>query len=313
MLKSTILTFLIVASLLHSKAQPASPNIFTAVTHNDIGAVRLLLNQGIDPNSYDEDGDRLLMYAALYSSVDCMQLLLEKGSDPNGKNSFDETALIWSLHDPAKIKMLIQHGADVNAKAKSGNTPFLIAAVGHGKLETLKLLMNSGADVFAVNNKKENALIRAALFGDTATVSFLLRKGIDVNSYSQDSATALLNAAFSVNTPVVIQLLEKGADPDMIGFLGLTALTAAATYNDVESVNALLKKVKKINVQDQLGFTPLIWAAYNEHDNVNIIQAIIDKGADINIKSNDGSTALSMAQKKGNTPTVALLQKAGAK
>jgi len=134
-----------------------------------------------------------------------------------------------------------------------------------------------------------------------------------VNARSSDTATALINAALNVNTPVVIQLLENGADPDVICFFGLTALAAAATYDDVESVTALLKKVKKINVQDQLGFTPLIWAAYNEHDNVAIIRAIIDKGANINMKSNDGSTALSMALKKGNTPTVALLQKAGAK
>jgi len=312
MLKSTILAFLIVASFWHSKAQPASSNIFTAVKENDIGAVRSLLNQGIDPNSYEEDGDHLLMYAALYSSVDCMQLLLEKGSDPNKKNSFDETALIWSLHDPAKIKLLIQHGADVNAKARSGNTAFLIAAVGHGKLETLKLLMNSGADVFAVNNKKENALIRAALFGDTATVSFLLGKGIDVNSYSKDSATALLNAAFSVNTPVVIQLLERGADPDKPGSFGSTALAASATYNDLESVNALVKKVKKINAQDQDGYTPLMWAVYNEHENVAIIQALMDKGADLNLKAKNGSTALSWALKKGNTAVVTLLRRAGA-
>ena len=311
--KFIIFIFFTVVSLPDSSAQTTSSNIFTAVKENDIATVRSLLSQGTDPNCYDEDGDRLLMLAALYSSVDCMQLLLEKGSDPNGKNILDETALIWSLHDPAKIKLLIQHGADVNAKAKSGNTAFLIAAVGHENLETLTLLMKSGADVLALNNRKENALIRAASFGDTATVSFLINKGIDVNARSSDTATALINAALNVNTPVVIQLLENGADPDVICFFGLTALAAAATYDDVESVTALLKKVKKINVQDQLGFTPLIWAAYNEHDNVAIIRAIIDKGANINMKSNDGSTALSMALKKGNTPTVALLQKAGAK
>ena len=81
------------------------------------------------------------------------------------------------------MKLLIQHGADVNAKAKSGNTPLLIASVGHGKYEAVKLLMDKGADAFAVNNRKENALIRASLFGDTATVSLLLSKGIDINAY----------------------------------------------------------------------------------------------------------------------------------
>ena len=61
------------------------------------------------------------------------------------------------------------------------------------------------------------------------------------------------------------------------------------------------------------GFTPLMWAVYNDHDNVDIIKALLDKGADVNIKANDGATALSWALKKGNTNTVALLKKAGAK
>jgi ankyrin repeat protein len=56
-----------------------------------------------------------------------------------------------------------------------------------------------------------------------------------------------------------------------------------------------------------------MWAAYNEHDNVAIIQALLDKGANVNLKAKDGSTALSWALKKGNTATVALLKKAGAK
>jgi len=58
--------------------------------------------------------------------------------------------------------------------------------------------------------------------------------------------------------------------------------------------------------------TALMWATYNEHDNPEIIQAFLDKGALVNIKAKDGSTALSWAMKKGNTATVALLKKAGA-
>ena len=83
-------------------AQTPHSKIFEAVKNNNIKEVRSLLDQKADPNSYDEDGDHLLMYAALYSSVDCMQLLIEKGSNVNAKNKIDETALMWSVHDPCK-------------------------------------------------------------------------------------------------------------------------------------------------------------------------------------------------------------------
>ena len=313
MVNFLLVIFLSVSSFCVLNAQSSSTKIFAAVKNNDIKELRTLLDQGADPNSYDEDGDHLLMYSTLYSSLHCMQLLIEKGSNVNAKNGLDETALMWSVHDLEKMKLLIQHGADVNAKAKSGNTPLLIASVGTGKYEAVKLLLDKGADASAVNNRKENALIRAALFGDTATVSMLLSKKIDIDALSGDSTTALLNAALNVNSPVVIQLLEKGADPDKTCTFGLTALSVSVTYNDLSSVKAILKKAKKINIKGGGGFTPLLWAVYNEHDNIEIINALLEKGADVNIKANDGSTPLSWALKKGNTETVALLKKAGAK
>jgi len=239
--------------------------------------------------------------------------LLEKGSDPNAANRAGETALMWSANDINKIKILLQHRADINIKAKSGNTALLVASIGYGKFDIIKLLLDRGADAKALNNKKENALMRAALFGDTSTISLLLSKGLDINAQDDNGLTALINSIFNVNRLVTIQLLDRGADPDLVGAFNLTAVSAAVTYNDTESVIAILKKAKNIDAPDDGDRTSLMWAAYNEHDNVAIIQALLDKGANVNLKAKDGSTALSWALKKGNTATVALLKKAGAK
>jgi ankyrin repeat protein len=313
MLKISSVTFLSVCCFYLLNAQTPSPKIFEAVKNNNIKEVKSLLDQKADPNSVDEDGDHLLMYAVLYSSIECMQLLIEKGSNVNAKNKIDETALMWSVHDLAKMKLLIQHGANVNAKARTGNTPLLIASIGHGKYEAVKLLLDKGADALAVNNRKENALIRASLFGDTATVSLLLSKGLDINFLTLDSTTALINAVLNANKPVIFQLLERGADPDKLSFFGLTSLSFAVIFTDAESVKAILKKTEKVNAMDVGGNTVLMYAGYNEHDDVEMIQALLDKGADVTIKAKDGATALSWASKKGNTATVALLKKAGAK
>jgi ankyrin repeat protein len=217
------------------------------------------------------------------------------------------------VHDIAKVKLLLQHGADINAKAKSGNTALLIAAVGTGNYESVKFLIDHGADPSALNNRKENALIRAASFSDTATISLLLGKGLPIDAVTVDSSVALLNAVMNVNRPVVLQLLERGASPDQKCFLGFTPLFAAAIFYDRESAMALLKKSKNINAQDGGGNSLLMWATYNEHDDVDFIQALLDKGADVNIKSKNGTTVLDWAMKKGNTATVELLKKTGAK
>ena len=96
-------------------------------------------------------------------------------------------------------------------------------------------------------------------------------------------------------------------------FFGLTPLTGAVLFSDPESVKAILKRSKKVNAQDAGGNTVLMYAGYREQDNVDVVQALLDKGADVNLKARDGATALSWASKKGNTATVALLKKAGAK
>src|SRR5678816_721575 len=199
MRKTPLIVLLSFCSFCLLNAQTAASKMFEAIRNDNIKEVKSLLEQKVDPNSVDEDGDHLLLYAALYSSLDCMQLLIEQGSNVNAKNKIDETALMWSVHDLAKMKLLIEHGADVNAKAKTGNTPLLIASIGHGKYDAIKLLIDKGANVLAVNNRKENALVRAALFGDTATISLLLGKGLDINAFTLDSTTALINAVLNLS------------------------------------------------------------------------------------------------------------------
>jgi ankyrin repeat protein len=52
-------------------------------------------------------------------------------------------------------------------------------------------------------------------------------------------------------------------------------------------------------------------AAYQNH--VKVLKFLIAKGADFNAKTNNGATALGLAEKKGNTEVAALLKEAGAK
>jgi ankyrin repeat protein len=307
-----LLLFLMM-QLFIGQAKAQQTPLSAAIKNNDLAEVKKKLDTGADPNEADADGDNLLMYAALYASADVMERLLEKGADPIAKNKDGETPLMWSIPHPEKIKRLLQHGAIIDAKAETGNTAFLVACVGSKQHDLIKLFVEQGADPFIKNHKGETALMRAALFGDTATLSYLLGKGIDINARANDSTTALINAIFNVNREATIFLLNRGADADLIGAFGLTAVSAAVTYNDTESIKAILQKAKNIDAVDRDGYSSLMWAAYNEHDNTEIIQSLLDRGANVNLKAKNGTTALSWALQKGNTKTVALLKKAGAK
>jgi ankyrin repeat protein len=257
----------------------------------------------------DDDSDNVLMYAALYASTNIMELLLKKGAGINSRNKAGQTALMWCANDKDKMELLLRYGADINAVANSGNTPLLISCVGADRYEIVKFLLDNGADASVKNKNKETVLIRAAPFGDTATISLLLKKGVDINLRDQGGATALIQAVANANREVALYLLESGANPDFQMDVFPSALCAAVIFDDVEIVKAILKKTK-----NQIGVrASLLFAVYNEHDNVEIIQALIDAGADVNFPGPGGATALGEAMKKGNTSTVALLRKAGAK
>jgi len=292
------------------KAQ--STSLIEAVRNNNIKEVKTFLSDGADVNAYDTDSDNVLINAAIYASVDCMKLLLKKKADPNLKNKYGQTPLMLCTHDLDKMKLLFQYGADINAKSKSENTALFIACSEYGLYKNIQWLIDNGADPLFKRWGGETALMQAAPFADTMTLHLLISKGVEINAYPW-RASALTIAARYGNWPYVVSLLNNGADPNMVDELNMPPALWAAEYNNTEVLKRLLEKTKDINTIDSLaGMTPLMWATYNEHDNPQIIQALLDKGAMINVKDKHGATALSWAKKKGNTATVTLLKKYGA-
>jgi ankyrin repeat protein len=296
----------------HSAQAQINSKAIEIIRKNEVAVAKTYFDKS-NANELDKEGDNLLMNAALYGSSEMMEILLKKGANPNLKNTDGETALMWSLHDIEKTKLLLRYNADINVKSRSGNSALLIACVGAHQYEIVKLLIDNGANVLEKNGKKETALGRAAIFGDSTTLALLLSNGIDIEAGDATGLSPLIQAIFNVNREGTIFLLNNGADPDRVRAFGLTAVTAAVTLNDLESIHEILKRTKNINTVDTEGISALMWAAYNEHDNTDIIQALLDRGADVNIKSKKGQNALSWAMLKGNTRTVALLKKAGAK
>ena len=288
------------------------PTLFDAVKNNNIKEVKMLLDKGADPNAYDDDSDNVLINATLFASADCMNLLLQNKANPNLKNKYGEMPLMLCTNDLDKMKLLLQYGANINDTSLSGNNALMIACIAGSPYNIVKWLVDNGANVKAKRWGGETALMRASQYSDTMTIHLLLSKGLDINEHAW-GFTPLMYAARSANWPAIFCLLNNGADANIPDPTNMTILLWAAEQNNLEAVKALVKKTKNINTVDSLaGMTPLMWATYNEHDNPQIIQGLLDNGALVNIKAKNGSTALSWAMKKGNTATVALLKQAGA-
>jgi len=81
------------------------------------------------------------------------------------------------------VKLLIEDGADINAKDKYGNTPLIIAAR-DDRAEIVKILIENGAEVNAKNEKGETPLYWVLCNDNTEIAKFLIEKGADVKAKS---------------------------------------------------------------------------------------------------------------------------------
>lgn len=127
-------------SLIAGVGGATAADLLNALRNGDSDAVRGLLRAKAALNTTDESGASPLMYAALYADVSTMRLLLDQGANPNHADNSGATALMWAVPDEAKVRLLLDRGAAVNATSKlTGRSPLLIAAGKPGASSVVRL------------------------------------------------------------------------------------------------------------------------------------------------------------------------------
>jgi hypothetical protein len=160
------------------------------------------------------------------------------------------------------------------------NSQFL-AAVEKSNLTKTEALLAKGADVNAVNDEKETALIISLLNKNEEIAKFLINKGASINVSDNDGWTPLLCALFKNLKETVRILIDNGAELNVKDKLGETPLMTAIDYSEPEIVNLLLEKGADIVARDNKGLTPLCHAY--AFSTPNIIKIISEKDEDINL------------------------------
>jgi len=117
-MRGLLLTAVLLLRLPAAAETPADP-LFQAIRDNDLASLKKQLAAGADVNSRDRKGATPLLYAAAFGSPEAVQLLLDSGAGIDARNAFDATALIWAAGQPHKARLLVEKGADVNARSRS--------------------------------------------------------------------------------------------------------------------------------------------------------------------------------------------------
>jgi uncharacterized protein len=154
-----------------------------------------------------------------------VNFLLAAGADPNLCGQDKEFVLRDAASpnvDPKIAKLLIAHGADVNAAATGGRTALHVAAY-RGNFAVAKLLLDAGADIDAANRDHGGPLACAILHRQSKMADDLLKRGADPRKQPE----ALGLAAWEGMLPLVKKLLAAGFDPNSRAWQGRTPLQHA--------------------------------------------------------------------------------------
>lgn len=300
--------------------------IALAAMNGNAAMIRKLLDAGVDPNSANPGGETALMTAARTGKVDAVSLLLDRGAYVNAQDEVhQQNALMWAVleNHPDMVKLLLARGADINAHTKvtipkgeyvparptaasgtgiirqralptpdGGMTPLLFA-IRDGNADMVHLLLDHGAGIEQSSGNHTTPLLIALLNGQVGLAEELLAKGANPNAIDDYHRGALFAAIDLRNfnhekygdlptdgrdpLPLIKELLNKGADPNL-------------RTNTVPVHGLMQFDGSWVNFDGQ---TPFIRAALS--GDIEVMRLLLEHGADPNIATTQGSTALMAA------------------
>ena len=260
--------------------------IVGAARDGDIKALKQHIAKGADVNALHFEMPPLT-WAALMGQTEAVKLLLQHGADINGRNKDDNTALhLAAFFGRADaVKVLLENGANIKARNDDGATPIDMLSV------DWEMTVFIGGFVGLNIEEKEIAAMKKG----RSEIAKLF--GVDdvFNDASPFSPQRLSEAAFTGDVATMKQALADGADPNtMDPQSGSTLLATAALMGHTKVVALLLENGADVNARSRDGATALHTAAFLGR--AETVKYLLEKGADISLRNNMGSTAIEGAK-----------------
>lgn len=257
-----------------------------------------------------------LFITASIGFLGLVRTLLELGHDANERCALGtalETAAAQG-HDTV-LRTLLENGADPNLLGRDDYPP-LQAAARFGTLESVKALIDSGADIHDERGSFKSSLIAACMSGNFKSspgesAEFLLDKGVNVHLTSKEHGNALhvTCAQPRANIALISKLVSRGVEIDARGGKYGTALQAACAHSRNDPViRFLLSQADPcIEVKESKYGTALQAICAESHDNDKVVKMMLDRGAKKSVRGGKYGSALHAACRRNNEKIVRLL------
>ncbi|HHG85625.1 MAG TPA: ankyrin repeat domain-containing protein [Bacteroidetes bacterium] len=283
------------------------------------------ISSGMAQNARD-----MLIRASLTNDMGTAMTALGKGADLNDGDAMGRTPLMLAAklgYTPLVI-VYTDRGALVNAKDKEGITPLMFAAR-NNQIDPARVLASKDTDLEAKDKAGKTALMMAAELGHHEIMGLLLESGAkpvftlaseletaQSDDVAENKNVTLLNAILNHNTEAALEAIRSGANPDVRNKRRIPAIVLAASRKQVEIVEALLDQGADVNsrANDESRGIAQITPLHvaAANGNADILRLLLSNGAMVNAQEKSGLTPLMSAAELGNIVNIILLVDRGA-
>ncbi|EXM07412.1 hypothetical protein FOIG_02423 [Fusarium odoratissimum NRRL 54006] len=309
-----------------------SPFVF-AVCSGLTDTVAHLIREGrFDMNDRSFGNSTPLFWACFTESKNIVELLVENGADINARCYQGQVPLHNSVQDgnDGIMELLISKGADVSVVDDERQTPLNLVSMS-GNTKAARQLIDRGADISHETTAGFTPLSMASSRGHVELAKLLIKRGADVNQVVANGPPPLLLAVCDDHSELAGLLIDEGAERTGIQIQGqvFSLLAMAAGYGHLNTAKALISK----------GFNPteaqplLLAASYGSYSGFSrdfipetattspdfpclayhqVLELLLQSGADVNTSDVRGYTPLYMASLGGFIDIVEILTQKGA-
>lgn len=257
--------------------------------------LELLISKGADPKTTDDYG-RTPLHAnnlAPEHFTAALDLLIQHGADINAQDRSGNTYLIKRAEraqDPDDVKNFAQRKGKLNLRNNKGDTALHRALTRKNRLHYVRTLVDNGAAIDIANNNGFTPMHLAATLGDIRVTEFLLERGAGLNVATPSGLTPIAVAAKSNRWKVVERLLQLGADPNV----PYTTAQTLALYLVQNEEIGLSELVKQQGFQPDAPVAGAKWpllSAISSGD-ADGVAKLIEAGSNVNSRNGTNDAAL---------------------
>jgi ankyrin repeat protein len=297
---------------------------------DDVKSLEKCLAAGADVNAENSRGGNALVSAIGTNSLNAAAVLLEAGASSDFETRLGTPANLAEAVGSVEMRRIVLKGAEFGIDAR------LRVAARDGRIDHIRSLLSSGANINSKDEEGFTALLEATQANQLETIKELLKGGAAAETLSSDGLTPLALAVINSNKDIADALLRAGADSNR-KILGVPLLSFAVIGGSNEILDLLLeygadpkiksddqalpaalaKMIGNDDVARRLGGVPELEQRIDlltaiRASDLEGVEIALEQGGDPNTRTEEGYPAVLVAAAQSEPAIVALLLRSGA-